>query len=110
MTLLTLQDAKDYLRVDSNDENALIESMLSSAAHLCTDVARLTPEQWADVDSEKSFSAIYTRSDIAHVRELMKIAIRYALGYLYEHREEADYNDLTRTLRSILFSIREGVF
>ena len=39
----------------------------------------------------------------------MRVAILYALGYLYEHREEADHRSLTLTLRSLLFSIREGV-
>lgn len=33
----------------------------------------------------------------------------YALGYLFEHREDADHHDLTLTLRSLLFGIREGV-
>ena len=39
----------------------------------------------------------------------MKVAILYALGYLFEHREDADHHDLTLTLRSLLFGIREGV-
>ena len=43
------------------------------------------------------------------IRETMKVAILYALGYLFEHREEADHHDLVLTLRSILFAIREGV-
>ena len=34
----------------------------------------------------------------------------YALGYLYEHRDEADHKQLMLTLRSILFAVREGVF
>ena len=33
----------------------------------------------------------------------------YALGYLFEHREEADHHALALTLRSLLFGIREGV-
>lgn len=33
-----------------------------------------------------------------------------ALGYLYEHRDEADHHQLMLTLRSILFAVREGVF
>ena len=37
-------------------------------------------------------------------------AILYALGYLYEHRDEADHKQLMLTLRSILFAVREGVF
>ena len=43
------------------------------------------------------------------IRETMKVAILYALGYLYEHREEADHHELTLTLRSLLFALREGV-
>jgi hypothetical protein len=39
----------------------------------------------------------------------MRVAILYALGYLFEHREDADHHDLTLTLRSLLFSLREGV-
>ena len=39
----------------------------------------------------------------------MKVAILYALGYLFEHREDADHHDLALTLRSLLFGIREGV-
>ena len=46
---------------------------------------------------------------LAAVRETMRVAILYALGYLFEHREEADHHALTLTLRSLLFGIREGV-
>ena len=42
-------------------------------------------------------------------RETMKMAVLYALGYLFEHREDADHHDLTLTLRSLLFALREGV-
>jgi hypothetical protein len=37
------------------------------------------------------------------------VAILYALGYLFEHREEADHHALTLTLRSLLFALREDV-
>ena len=43
------------------------------------------------------------------MRETMKAAILYALGYLFEHREEADHHELVLTLRSLLFAVREGV-
>ena len=46
---------------------------------------------------------------LERIRSVMRVAILYALGYLYEHREEADHRSLTLTLRSLLFSIREGV-
>ena len=109
MALITLEDAKGYLRVDTADEDAMIGILLSSAARLCVDVARLTEEQWADIDSDKCRSDRYRASELAAIRETMKVAILYALGYLFEHREEADHHELTLTLRSLLFAVREGV-
>ena len=38
------------------------------------------------------------------------VGILYAVAYLYEHREEADHHELTLTLRSLLFGIREAAF
>ena len=109
MRFITLDEAKAYLRVDSSDEDAVMDSLLMAAGNLCRDVARLTDAQWADVDSDKSSSKYYSRCELAGIRETMRVAVLYALGYLYEHREEADHHALTLTLRSLLFSIREGV-
>ena len=109
MALISLDEAKMYLRVDSADEDAVISSLLSASCNLCADVARLTADQWADIDSGKVRSTRYTDAELRHVRETMKVAILYALGYLFEHREDADHHDLTLTLRSLLFGIREGV-
>ncbi len=109
MALITLEEAKGYLRVDTADEGALTDILLSSAERICADVARLTEEQWADIDSDKVRSVRYTDAELRAVRETMKVAILYALGYLFEHREEADHHELVLTLRSLLFAVREGV-
>ena len=109
MTFITLDEAKAYLRVDSSDEDAVIGSLLMAAGNICRDVARLPDSKWADVDSDKSSSKYYSRSELAGIREMMRVAVLYALGYLYEHREEADHHALTLTLRSLLFGIRGGV-
>ena len=109
MTFITLDEAKEYLRVDTSDEDVLIGSLLSSAGNLCRDVARLNDEQWADIDSDKCCSKNYSRARLTDIRETLRVAILYALAYLYEHREEADHHALTLTLRSLLFGIREGV-
>ena len=103
MTLITLAEAKAYLRVDTADEDGVIIGLLSAAARLCADVARLTNERWTAIDSDQEDEAL------TPVRETIRVAILYALGYLYEHREDADHHDLTMTLRSLLFAIREGV-
>ena len=89
---LTLEEAKNYLRVDSSDEDGLISSLITSSVKLCHDVARIKDDEDAKDES------------------LLKMAVLYALGYLYEHREEADHHELMMNLRSLLFSIREGVF
>lgn len=111
MALIELEEAKSYLRVDSSDEDALAGVLLSSAEQLCVDVARLTQEQWAAVNAdEDTETGLYTESELEQVRSVMRVAVLYALGYLYEHREEADHHALTITLRSVLFAVREGVF
>lgn len=110
MALISLEEAKAYLRVDSSDEDVLINGLLASAKRLCVDVARLTDEQWADIDSDNIRSDRYSTAELNAVRDIVRVAVLYALGYLFEHREEADHHGLTLTLRSLLFSIREGVF
>ena len=101
MALITLEDAKSYLRVDSADEDAMTGILLSSAEKLCADVARLSEDEWAVVNSDDTASADYTGNHEG--------GDPYTVGYLFEHREKADYTELTLTLRSLLFAIREGV-
>ncbi len=107
MALVKLYEAKNYLRVDTSDDDSLIGALLSSACRLCADVARLTDEEWAVIDGNDE-QDIYSEDELSHIRETMRVAILYTLGYLYEHREEGDHSDLTLTLRALLFSIREG--
>ena len=108
MALIPLYEAKTYLRVDSSDEDALIGILLSSAEQMCKDVGRLSEDQWeavnaADRDAENG---------VQPTRELeaLRSTCRVALGYLYEHRDEADHHQRMLTLRSILFAVREGGF
>lgn len=90
--LITLEEAKQYLRVDSASEDTLIQGLLESAESICMDVAR----KEATVEMEG--------------KPTMRVAVFYALAYLYEHREEADHQELIRTLRAILSPIRESRF
>lgn len=112
MALIPLYEAKTYLRVDSSDEDALIGILLSSAEQMCKDVGRLSEDQWeavnaADRDAE---NGVEPTRELEALRSTCRVAILYALGYLYEHRDEADHKQLMLTLRSILFAVREGVF
>ena len=96
MAIITLHEAKAYLRVDSDDENNLITQLTESAEKLVLDVARLSE---ADLnDTEKN------------VVPDIRIGTFYALGYLFEHREDANHHQLTLDLRSLLFGVREARF
>jgi len=91
--IVTLEEAKSYLRVDFDDEDDLITRLIDSAQKLCMSIAR--------IDTSEDFEA---------TGEAGRIATLYTIAYLYEHREEADHHALTLTLRSLLFGIREEGF
>ena len=111
MALIPFFEAKTYLRVDSSDEDALIGFLLSASEQMCKDVGRLTEAQWeavnaADRDAE---NGVMPTRELESLRSTCRAAILYALGYLYEHRDEADHRALMLTRRSILSAVREGV-
>ena len=89
---VTLEEAKAYLRQDSADEDELISGLISAAQELVQDISRLDDEAFSKQP------------------EVTKIAVLYTVSYLYEHREEADHHELTLTLRSLLFGVREAKF
>ena len=90
--IVTLTEAKEYLRVDGEEEDSLIEILLAAAQRLCEDVSRLESAEFESAG------------------EQAKIATLFTLGYLFEHREEADHSALNLTLRSLLFGLRKAAF
>ncbi|QKN24268.1 head-tail connector protein [Caproicibacterium lactatifermentans] len=93
---VTLEEAKTYLRVSSSDEDELIQNLITSATATVQDIARFSDEEW-----ESGEEKILIR---------MRIAILYTVAYLYEHREDADHNQLNLTLRALLFGVRKEGF
>ena len=90
--VVTLDELKNYLRVDFAEDDALLTHLISSAERLCMDVMRTDdPAQLAAAENAKT-------------------AVLYAAAYLYEHREDADHHALGLTLRSLLFGCREEGF
>ena len=90
--VVTLNEMKNYLRVDSDDDDTLLRNIMEAAQKICMDVAR--------TEDEDSFEE----------EPSARIAVMYAVVYLYEHREEADHHALTLSLRSLLFGYRQGGF
>lgn len=89
---VTLEMAKSYLRVDSSDDDALINGLIVSAETLVREVTRLNDEE------------------LLPYKEIVEIAELFTIAYLYEHREEADHKNLTETVKYLLFPIRKEVF
>ena len=116
--MLTLEEAKAYLRVDSAYEDSLITSLLASSESLCMNVARLSADEWDEIadytsDNRKTLTIRgeeKSKGETLQMKEILRVGVLYTLGYLYEHREEADHHDLVMTLRNLLFAVREGVF
>ncbi len=92
MAMVALEEAKQYIRVDSADEDEFISGLLETGEKMCADVARMEISELE-----------------AHL-PMARIAVLYAAAYLYEHREQADHGELVQTLRSLLFGIRKEVF
>jgi hypothetical protein len=118
MAFLTLEEAKTYLRVDSDFEDGLIASLASASESLCMDVARLSAEEWEAIseysaDNRRNLTIRFeekSKAEVLQMKELLRVGVLYALGYLYEHREDADHHALTITLRSLLFGARKEAF
>ena len=90
--VVTLSEMKNYLRVDHDDDDTLLRNIMESAQKICMDVARAEDE------------------DAFEEEPMARIAVMYAVAYLYEHREEADHHALTLSLRSLLFGCRQEGF
>lgn len=90
--MITLDEAKKYLRVDFDDDDALITELITSAIAIVANVTRAHDSSELETIDNAS------------------VAVLYTLAYLYEHREEADHHELMLTLRSLLFGERKAGF
>lgn len=90
--MISLDEMKSYLRIDFDDDDALLENLIVSSERLCMDIARIKSKT------------------VFEKKENAKIAVMYAVAYQYEHREDCDHCALTLSLRSLLSGIRKAGF
>ncbi len=90
--VVSLEEMKNYLRIDFDDDDLLLKNLITSSEKLCMDVAR--------IDNKDEFMKL----------ESSKMAVMYAVSYQYENRENLDHKALTLSLRSMLFGIRRDKF
>ena len=89
--MVTLQEVKQYLRIDFEDDDTLLLSLISTAKQLVMDVGRMDEEHFSENE------------------DMVRTAMLYTVSYLYENRNTADFSKLTLTLRAMLFAQREDV-
>lgn len=88
--VVTLDEAKDYLRVDGDEDNTLIAIFISAAEELCEDILR-SP-----------------LADFSVIPEIVKQSILYAVANLYEERENVDIKSVIEVMARLLFAYRKG--
>ncbi|ADI00485.1 head-tail connector protein [Salisediminibacterium selenitireducens] len=71
--VLSLEDVKTYLRVDGDEEDALITFLIQAATELCEEILR------------------YEIEDLSQEPAMVKKAILYGIANMYEKREGTYY-------------------
>ena len=87
--IVTVDEMKNYLRIDFEDDDSLLENFITAGVKQCMDILR--------TDDENDLSDCPNG----------KIAVMFTVAYLYEHREEADHHAMDLTLRALLFGSRK---
>lgn len=87
--VVTLEEAKLYLRVDGDEENTLITKFILTAEELCEDILR------------------YKLTEFEIIPEAVRQAILYAVANMYEMRENFHVKSVIETMVRLLFSYRK---
>ena len=96
--MLTLQETKDFLRLDGDDEDALISSLIITAKELIEEVLRRKLTEFKEVP------------------ETVHQAMLIVVGTLYEERQVAkdksgvDIKETLDLVRRMLFAYRRDAF
>ena len=91
-----LDEMKNFLRVDFDDDDKLIERLLEDGTKRAMDILRIPENDRATINTDSISN--------------FDLAVMFAVAFIYEHREDADYSKLNLLLRSFLFGDREDKF
>lgn len=87
--VITLEEVKTYLRVDSESEDVLITSFICSVGEMCEGILR------------------YPLSELEVIPETIKQAICYGVACFYEQREKVEVTEVLEVMKNMLFSYRK---
>lgn len=86
--IISIEEAKMFLRVDGDEENTLIAQLIVTAEDICEGILR------------------YPISELNEIPESIKQAILYATANMYEQRENFDVKSVIETMTRLMFSYR----
>ncbi len=86
--VVTLEEVKQYLRVDADADDALITTFIHAAEELCEDILR--------------FSLV----EFVEIPEVVRQSIFYAVANFYEQRESVDIKAVIEVMKRLLFAYR----
>lgn len=86
--LVSLEEAKAYLKIEYDEEDDLLLSLIASAEDLCATILR------KDLPED----------------DTVRVAVLYAVSYLFDSRGETNMTELVEMLKAILSGKREAIF
>jgi uncharacterized phage protein (predicted DNA packaging) len=86
--VLSLEKIKLYLRIDGDEEDALIVSFLDTAQELCEGILR------------------FPLNEFEELPKTVEQALLYAVATMYEKRERAKIQETLDVLKRLLFAYR----
>lgn len=96
--MLTLQETKDFLRLDGDDEDALVSSLIVTAKELTEGVLRRKLTEFKEVP------------ETVHQAMLIVVATLYEERQVAKDKSGVDINETLDLVRRMLFAYRREVF
>lgn len=96
--MITLQEAKDFLRVDGDDEDALISSLIITAKALVEEVIR------------KKLEEIEETPEPVHQAMLIVVSTLYEERQISKDKSGVDIGETLDLVRRMLFAYRRSIF
>ena len=96
--MITLQETKDFLRVDGDDEDALISSLIITAKALVEEVIR------------KKLEEIEETPEPVHQAMLIVVSTLYEERQISKDKSGVDVSETLDLVRRMLFAYRRSIF
>jgi hypothetical protein len=87
---VTLENTKEWLKIESDDEDTLIQSFITAAEDIVEGILRFPLSEYG-----------------GDIPEPVKHAIYFTVSRFYEERNELDMKSLVEVLKALLFSQRK---